>query len=103
MRKNILLLSAVFFLCVSSTAIGFYGNMLMYPGFNEYRPRKPFSNEQWEIEKYQREVENYISKGEEFVRNAENDIRTIQNVIGSTISDVNLVVEEYNRFVRSGY
>ena len=102
MKKRMLITVFILLLCVTSSAVGYYGNII-YPTFDSYKPNKPFSREQWELDRYRRDVEDYVQDCEEYVRNAENDIRAIQQAIKSAISDANNAVEEYNSFLRTGF
>lgn len=104
MRKKIITACAVLLgLCLAAGISLGYGNMMLYPDFNGYKPSKPFSDDEWAADRYRREVMDYVSDCEEYVQNAQNDIQTIQRAIQTAIADANDVVEEYNRFVRTGY
>lgn len=102
MRFFILITSLLFTFNAYSYVYGgsnIYGN---YPSFNEIEPNKPYTNDEYAWQNYQREVERYINNAKEYAENANNDIQRIQEEKAKAVESANQLVERYNRDVR-GY
>jgi hypothetical protein len=92
--KKILLLLAVFVLCISSVAFGYvFGgtnlDFMGYPEFSAYLSYDPSRSE----------VERYIQEAKEYVENGNNDIRRIREAQNEAIRKANDAVRRHN----SGY
>lgn len=62
------------------------------------KPNRPYSNDEWAIDQYNREVERYNREmrefrecGVEYVDNANNDIRRIQEAVQDLVSESNRI------------
>lgn len=77
----------------------------IYPSFESkaIRPSKPYGKDEYSINRYKREVREYAEDAENYVKAGNNDIETIERAKSMAIQSANQVIEEYNRFMRSGY
>lgn len=109
MKRKLFVLSIVF-LCVTGIIFGavFGGSNFsfsQYPSFSGFKPSAPFAYKntisRWEYDSYKRDVEMYIQKVEQYIENADNDIDRIIQAQEEAIRTANMVVQEYNQFVKT--
>lgn len=103
-------LFAVFILvlCIGSMGAGYViggSNLgpLGYPDYSNFKPNKPYSDDEFTAKRYKREVEEYVNGAKEYVENAQNDRKRINAAIEDAIDAANGVVEEYNSWVDRGW
>ena len=106
MKKAIFTIMVILFVASDAPAFVFGGSnlgILGYPEFSGYRPGKPYSRESYMISSYRMEMENYLSEIEEYLDNARNDIKRISEAMQEAKDEADDAVNEFNRFIRSGY
>lgn len=76
-----------------------------YPSFSGFKPSSPFvyksTISRWEYDSYKNDVESYIKKVEQYIENADNDIQRIIQAQESAINSANIVIQEYNQFIKT--
>jgi len=94
--KKILVLSIIALLCTASAGIGYvYGGSNLgfssYPEFDGWRPSKPYSNDQYEADRYRRDVAEFRDAANEYAENANNDIQRIREASANAIDEANSI------------
>jgi hypothetical protein len=80
-------------------------NISGYPEFIQkyYRPTKPYSKDSYSMQRYRSEMEHYLQDAKSYNEAANNDIQRILDSMYKAQNEVNDAIEEYNRFVQTGY
>ena len=80
-----------------------FSNVGGYPKFESkvFRPRKPYSRDQYSAERYRRQVQEYLEDAENYCKAVENDIADARTEKRHAVESANEVVAEYNRWVKS--
>ena len=109
MKNKVMLGCLAILLCSTSIAFGYVlgGSNLslgQYPSFTQYnyRPTRPYSNDQFSSERYRDEVKQYVEKAKEYAENCNNDVQRIYDAKSEAINEANLVVQDYNSYAQ-GY
>lgn len=106
--KKIFILLGLVTACLGCMGFGYvmggtnFG-VMGYPKFDKYAPSKPFSRDQFSADSYKRQMQEFMDEAKTYMENARNDKKRIDNAIADAIDKNNEAVEDYNRWVRTGY